>query len=117
MKGWIVPGVFSAAGLMVPDPSIISALIPFIGVDTGCEVEYMTSNYSSSHGTSRTKAVAPRCWCAKAPVAVAGSLVDDCCCVQRGISGDGATGAICRMQLSRSTEWGAAQSLGRKSDL
>ena len=40
-----LPGVFNAAGLMVPEPSIMPPPIPlFIDVDTGCEAEYMTTN-------------------------------------------------------------------------
>jgi len=39
-----IPGVFSAAGLMVPEPSIMSGLIPFIELETGCDVEYIMAN-------------------------------------------------------------------------
>lgn len=35
--------MFRAAGLIVPDPSIMSLPIPFNDVDTGCEVEYMAT--------------------------------------------------------------------------
>ena len=40
----MIPGVFSAAGLMVPEPSIMSGLIPFIELETGCDVEYIMAN-------------------------------------------------------------------------
>ena len=42
----VIPGVFRAAGLMVPEPSIKSPPppIPFTELDTECVVEYMTSN-------------------------------------------------------------------------
>ena len=33
--------MFSAAGLMVPEPSLMSGLIPFIELETGCDVEYI----------------------------------------------------------------------------
>lgn len=39
-----IPGVFSAAGLMVPEPSVMSGLIPFIELETGCDVEYIMAN-------------------------------------------------------------------------
>jgi len=41
MEKEALPAVFRAAGLMVPDPSIMSLPMPFSDVDTGCEVEYM----------------------------------------------------------------------------
>ena len=48
MEKTVIPGVFKAAGLMVPEPSIKSPAppIPFIELETECEcvVEYMTSN-------------------------------------------------------------------------
>lgn len=47
-KGRVIPVVFSAAGLMVPDGSIMSLPMPFIDVETGCDAEYMVANYSSS---------------------------------------------------------------------
>ena len=37
-----IPGVFNAAGLMVPEPSIMFPPRPFIDVvTTGCDAEYM----------------------------------------------------------------------------
>lgn len=45
----VIPGVFSAAGLMVPEPSSIMPLpMPFIEEETGCEVEYMITNKFSA---------------------------------------------------------------------
>ena len=39
-----LPGVFNAAGLMVPEPSfIMPPPIPFIEDETGCDVEYMSN--------------------------------------------------------------------------
>ena len=55
----MVPGVFNAAGLIVPEPSIIPLLIPFIEDDTGCDVEYMTSNKLTSTQRPMPKVVAP----------------------------------------------------------
>ncbi len=44
-KKRVLPGVFNAAGLIVPEPSIMPPPMPlFIDVDTGCEAEYMTTN-------------------------------------------------------------------------
>lgn len=40
----VIPGVFSAAGLMVPEPSLMSGLIPFTELETGCDVEYIMAN-------------------------------------------------------------------------
>ncbi len=42
--GSIIPGVFNAAGLIVPEPSMISPPIPFIEVETGWVAWYMTTN-------------------------------------------------------------------------
>lgn len=36
-------GVFNAAGLIVPDPSIMLPPIPFIDDDTGSGAEYMVA--------------------------------------------------------------------------
>ena len=36
--------MFNAAGLMVPEPSIMSAPIPFIADETGCDAVYITAN-------------------------------------------------------------------------
>ena len=44
-----LPGVFSAAGLIVPDPSIKPPPMPFTGEDAGieeCEVEYIVATAS-----------------------------------------------------------------------
>lgn len=41
-----LPGVFSAAGLMVPDPSIMLPPIPFMVVDGGIDVEYMAGRWN-----------------------------------------------------------------------
>ena len=46
-KERVIPVVFSAAGLMVPDGSIMSLPMPFIEVEAGCDAEYMVANYSS----------------------------------------------------------------------
>ena len=44
-----IPGVFNAAGLMVPEPSfIIPPPIPFIEDETGCDVEYMSNGSCAS---------------------------------------------------------------------
>lgn len=38
----IIPDEFSAAGLMVPEPSIIPfPMPPFVNAGTGCDIEYM----------------------------------------------------------------------------
>ena len=42
-----VPGVFKAAGLIVPDPSISPPPIPFIDVEAGSGVEYMVASVSA----------------------------------------------------------------------
>lgn len=39
-----LPGVFNAAGLMVPDPSIMLPPIPFIDDDGGSGAEYMVAS-------------------------------------------------------------------------
>ena len=39
--GIVIPGVFNAAGLIVPEPSIISPPIPLIEVETGCDDWYI----------------------------------------------------------------------------
>ena len=44
---------------MVPDPSIMLVPIPFIDVETGCDVVYMMANYFSGR-QSVGKVVAPR---------------------------------------------------------
>lgn len=71
----VLPGVFNAAGLMVPEPSIMPPPMPlFIDVDTGCVAEYMTTN-GLGLGPSPKSSHRP-CWCAKAPVA--GYAAGDC---------------------------------------
>ncbi|MCJ1273669.1 hypothetical protein MMC21_001462 [Puttea exsequens] len=68
-----LPGVFSAAGLIVPDPSIKPPPIPFIDADAGteeCDVEYIVTNASLSLWPGVVGDVAsqrPCCWCASAP--------------------------------------------------
>ena len=96
-----VPGVFRAAGLMVPEPSIMSLPMPFIEVVTGCDVEYITANYSPPRKVPRLSH--RPCWCAKAPVA--GSWWTTALVVHRGMLWLKVTdgGAIRRMQLSRDT--------------
>lgn len=59
-----LPGVFSAAGSMVPEPSMMLPPMPFIDVvTTGCEeVEYMATDALAKAGTgdgSRQAVVAP----------------------------------------------------------
>lgn len=55
----IIPGVFSAAGLIVPDPSIISPPMPFIEVETVWGAEYMTTKSLSFRQEAVARAVAP----------------------------------------------------------
>ena len=47
-----LPGVFNAAGLMVPEPSTMLPPIPFIEVEAGIEevVEYMALNQHLDSG-------------------------------------------------------------------
>jgi hypothetical protein len=40
----MIPDVSRAAGLIVPEPSIMSGLIPFIELETGCDAEYIMAN-------------------------------------------------------------------------
>lgn len=73
----LIPGVFSAAGLMVPDPSIISLPMPFIEVETGWGAEeYMTTNCSSFRQETVARAVAPTVLVREG--ARSRLLVDDC---------------------------------------
>ena len=55
----IIPGVFNAAGLIVPEPSIISPPMPFIEVETVWGAEYMTTTCSSFRQEAVARAVAP----------------------------------------------------------
>lgn len=76
-KRSILPGVFSAAGLMVPEPSIISLPMPFIDVETGWGAEeYMSTNCSSFRQKAVARAVAPTVLVRES--ARSRSLVDDC---------------------------------------
>ena len=50
--------MFNAAGLIVPDPSIMLPPIPFIDVDTGSGAEYMTARLGVTL-TGRHSLVAP----------------------------------------------------------
>ncbi len=63
--------MFNAAGLIVPEPSIMLPPIPFIEDDAGSGAEYMVASLGSpllSHRPSR---------CARAPVGwMAGRLLD-----------------------------------------
>lgn len=68
--------MFSAAGLIVPEPSIISLPMPFIEVETGWGAEYMTTNCSSFRPEAVARAVAPTVLVRES--ARSRLLVDDC---------------------------------------
>lgn len=59
--GIVIPGVFNAAGLIVPEPSIISPPIPLIEVETGCDDWYIAILVSGWRRPPkpRVRAVAP----------------------------------------------------------
>ena len=64
-----LPGVFSAAGLMVPEPSIIPPPIPFIEDVAGIGgAEYMVALQRAGLDGRQYSSHRP-CWYAKAPVA------------------------------------------------
>lgn len=49
MESSASPAVLSAAGLMVPEPSIISFPMPFIDEGAGCDAEYMACDERVDH--------------------------------------------------------------------
>lgn len=51
----VLPALFNAAGLIVPEPAIMSVPMPFADVETGCEVEYMAgrSTRTARRGSAR----------------------------------------------------------------
>ena len=71
-----LPGVFNAAGLMVPEPSTMLPPIPFIEVEAGMEevVEYMAVESAGCEGgrgttVSLVSRSRPRSWARSAPAA------------------------------------------------
>ena len=68
-SGEQLPGVFNAAGLIVPEPSIMSLPMPFIDVEAGWGAVYITPGGSTSRWPAESLSSHRPRWRATAPVA------------------------------------------------